>query len=74
VQAWRELMNAGVYTNVALPPAVPAQRALLRTSFMATHTDRHLEQALSALAELRQRLRLDRPRRSAAAAELRVPG
>jgi 8-amino-7-oxononanoate synthase len=74
VQAWRELMKAGVYTNVALPPAVPASRALLRTSYMATHTDEHLERALSAFGRVRERLRLDRPARVAEELEAVVPG
>jgi 7-keto-8-aminopelargonate synthetase-like enzyme len=72
VQAWRELMNAGVYTNVALPPAVPANRALLRTSYMATHTEEHLSRALSVLGEVRERLRLGRA--PSAVEEVAMPG
>ncbi|HED04973.1 MAG TPA: pyridoxal phosphate-dependent aminotransferase family protein [Candidatus Fraserbacteria bacterium] len=43
---WRELLENGVYVNVILPPAVPQGRALLRTSYMATHTDEQLDFAL----------------------------
>jgi len=74
VQAWRELMQAGVYTNVALPPAVPAHRALLRTSYMATHSDEHLERALQAFATIRARLRLGPHSPSVEPAEVGVPG
>jgi 8-amino-7-oxononanoate synthase len=44
---WKALYDAGVYTNVALYPAVPRGRALLRTSVMATHEKQHLDRALS---------------------------
>ena len=44
---WKALYDAGVYTNVALYPAVPRGRALLRTSVMATHEREHLDRALS---------------------------
>ena len=43
---WRSLLEHGVYTNCAIPPAVP--RALLRTSVMATHTEAHIDRALAA--------------------------
>ncbi|HYZ81995.1 MAG TPA: aminotransferase class I/II-fold pyridoxal phosphate-dependent enzyme, partial [Solirubrobacteraceae bacterium] len=43
---WKALYDAGVYTNVALYPAVPRGRALLRTSVMATHETEHLDRAL----------------------------
>ncbi len=36
-------MDAGVYTNPIVSPAVPRGRALLRTSCMATHTHKQLE-------------------------------
>ncbi|GIW71245.1 MAG: 2-amino-3-ketobutyrate CoA ligase [Planctomycetota bacterium] len=43
---WRSLLDAGVYTNCVLYPAVPRNRALLRTSVMATHEPAHLARAL----------------------------
>ena len=42
-QVWKDLMNAGVSTNPIVSPAVPQGRALLRTSYMATHTRKQLE-------------------------------
>jgi 8-amino-7-oxononanoate synthase len=36
---WRLLFEEGVYTNPVIPPAVPPNLSLLRTSYMATHTD-----------------------------------
>jgi 8-amino-7-oxononanoate synthase len=44
---WKALFDAGVYTNVALHPAVPPGGALLRTSLMATHEREHLDRALA---------------------------
>jgi len=46
VLLWKALFDAGVYTNVALHPAVPRGAALLRTSLMATHRREHLDRAL----------------------------
>jgi 8-amino-7-oxononanoate synthase len=46
VLLWKELYSAGVYTNVAIYPAVPRGGALLRTSVMATHEREHLDRAL----------------------------
>ena len=43
---WKALYDEGVYTNVALHPAVPPAGALLRTSLMATHEAEHLDRAL----------------------------
>ena len=46
VLLWKALFDAGVYTNVAIHPAVPPGGALLRTSLMATHKREHLDRAL----------------------------
>jgi 8-amino-7-oxononanoate synthase len=54
---WKALFDAGVYTNVALYPAVPRGGALLRTSVMATHERSHLDRAL----ELFERARAELP-------------
>jgi 8-amino-7-oxononanoate synthase len=46
---WKALFDAGVYTNVAIHPAVPPGGALLRTSLMATHEREHLDRALEII-------------------------
>ena len=51
---WKALYDAGVYTNVALYPAVARGGALIRTSVMATHEREHLDRALEVFAEVRQ--------------------
>ena len=53
VLLWKALYDAGVYTNVALYPAVERGGALLRTSVMATHEQHHLDQALAAFERCR---------------------
>src|SRR5687767_7364134 len=46
VLLWKALFDAGLYTNVAIHPAVPPGGALLRTSLMATHEREQLDRAL----------------------------
>jgi len=52
VLLWKALFDAGVYTNVAIHPAVPPGGALLRTSLMATHEREHLDAALATIARV----------------------
>ncbi len=52
VLLWKALFDAGVYTNVAIHPAVPPGGALLRTSLMATHEREHLDRALEIFADV----------------------
>lgn len=49
VLAWHALIENGVYTNPIVPPGVPPNGSLLRTSYMATHTKEHLDRALHGL-------------------------
>jgi len=56
MQAWKTLFEAGIYTNVALPPAVAPDMCLLRTSYMATHTDEQLDRVLETFQRMRQSL------------------
>ena len=51
---WRALWDAGVFTNVAVHPAVPPDGALLRTSVMATHDDAVLDRALEVFATVKR--------------------
>jgi 8-amino-7-oxononanoate synthase len=52
---WKELFDAGVYTNPVLPPAVPPSKSLLRTSYMATHTDEQMDRVLSLFEQAGKR-------------------
>lgn len=46
VFAWRQLFDNGVFVNPVIPPGVAQGRQLLRTSYMATHTDEQLDQVI----------------------------
>ena len=45
-QFWKELTDAGLFTNPIVSPAVPPGNALIRTSYTANHTDQQLERVL----------------------------
>jgi len=49
---WRRLLEAGIFVNPVRPPAVPQGRALLRTSYMATHTDAQMEFVLETFGRI----------------------
>jgi len=51
-QVWRDVLDAGVFTNPIVPPAVPEGGCRLRTSFMATHTDEQLDFVLETLEKV----------------------
>jgi 8-amino-7-oxononanoate synthase len=46
VFTWRQLFDNGVFVNPVIPPGVAQGRSLLRTSYMATHTDEQLDEVL----------------------------
>lgn len=46
------LQEEGVFANPVVSPATPPGRALIRTSYMATHTDEHLDRVLDAFRKV----------------------
>ncbi len=54
----RMLQDEGVFANVAVSPAVPPGKSLIRTSYMATHTDEHLDEVLGAFRKVGRALGL----------------
>ncbi|HHT16185.1 MAG TPA: pyridoxal phosphate-dependent aminotransferase family protein [Papillibacter sp.] len=48
----KELFEAGVYVNPVLPPAAPSDGCMLRTSYMATHTEDILDEAMDIIAKV----------------------
>ena len=48
----KELYDAGVYVNPVLPPATEPTECLLRTSYMATHTEALLDEAMDIIREV----------------------
>lgn len=49
---WRDLLRRGVYVNLMLPPATPADACVLRTSFSAAHSREDIDRALAAFADV----------------------
>ena len=56
IYVWRSLLERGVYVNLALPPATPEGKFLLRCSVCAAHTREQLEQVLDAFAGIREEM------------------
>jgi len=49
---WHALLDAGVFVNPVIPPGVPPNMSLLRTSYMATHTDEQIDRLLATFQEV----------------------
>jgi 7-keto-8-aminopelargonate synthetase-like enzyme len=48
----RMLLEGGVYVNPVIPPAVPEDQCLLRTSYTATHTREQINRAVSVIQDV----------------------
>ncbi|MFQ5989663.1 MAG: aminotransferase class I/II-fold pyridoxal phosphate-dependent enzyme, partial [Candidatus Methylomirabilales bacterium] len=57
-QMGRGLHQQGIFANVSVRSAVPEGRALIRTSYMATHTDEHIDRVLEAFRTVGRELRV----------------
>jgi 8-amino-7-oxononanoate synthase len=55
---WRMLYDAGVFVNVFISPGVPPGRQMMRTSYMATHEDEHLDKILEIFRDTGKKLGL----------------
>jgi len=55
---WKMLYDAGVFVNVFISPGVPQGRQMMRTSYMATHEDEHLDTILSVFSDVGKKLGL----------------
>ncbi|HOX67749.1 MAG TPA: aminotransferase class I/II-fold pyridoxal phosphate-dependent enzyme [Burkholderiaceae bacterium] len=54
---WQALIDAGIYTNLMIPPATPSGLCLVRISLSAAHSDDDITQIIAALAAHAQRSR-----------------
>jgi 8-amino-7-oxononanoate synthase len=52
IRTWRLLFDNGVFVNPVISPAVSAGRQMLRTSYMATHTDAQMEKVLEVFKKV----------------------
>jgi 8-amino-7-oxononanoate synthase len=43
---WRKLYDKGVFVNAFVPPGVPPNMSMMRTSYMASHQKEHLDKIL----------------------------
>ena len=55
-QMCKLLFENGVFVNSVISPAVPPGRELLRTSYMATHTEEQLDKVLAAFEKVGRQL------------------
>jgi 8-amino-7-oxononanoate synthase len=55
---WKKLFENGVFVNPVISPAVSPGRQLLRTSYMATHTDEQMDQVLTVFEKVGKELGL----------------
>ena len=58
LKTWKMLFENGIFVNPVLSPATPPGRQLLRTSYMATHTDEQLDQVLVIFEKIGKNLGL----------------
>lgn len=49
---WKALFDNGIFANPAIAPAVPPGRSIIRTSYMATHTEEQLDRVLHTFERL----------------------
>jgi len=56
VRFWNMLLHGGLYVNLALPPATPTNKPLMRASIIAAHTPRQIDTAIALFADIGQRL------------------
>jgi 8-amino-7-oxononanoate synthase len=67
VMMWNALLTRGIYLNLAIPPATPENKSLLRSSVSAAHTTEQIDEVLGVFEQLGQEFGLlARPRRASA--------
>lgn len=55
-QFWRQLFDAGIFVNAFISPGVPPGMQMMRTSYMASHDDVHLDRILDVFASIGKKL------------------
>jgi 8-amino-7-oxononanoate synthase len=49
---WRKLFDRGIFVNTFIPPGVPPNMSMMRTSYMATHERHHLDRILDVFSDV----------------------
>jgi 8-amino-7-oxononanoate synthase len=55
---WHALYDAGIFSNAFVPPGVPPNHSLIRTSVMATHTDEDIDEALQIFEKVGKKFKI----------------
>lgn len=55
---WRKLYDDGVFVNAFISPGVPQGRQMMRTSYMATHEEGHLQSIIDSFKKVGKELAL----------------
>jgi 7-keto-8-aminopelargonate synthetase-like enzyme len=58
MKLWNTLFECGLFTNAVTQPAVPLGSDLIRTSYIASHTDDQITQVLERFAMAGKRIGL----------------
>ncbi|MCH9832004.1 MAG: 8-amino-7-oxononanoate synthase, partial [Alphaproteobacteria bacterium] len=52
ISFWNALLNEGLYVNLALPPATPANMSLLRCSVSSSHSKIQIDKAVALFTKI----------------------
>ena len=55
---WKILYDEGIFVNAFISPATPPGMQMLRTSYMASHTDEHIDKIIVTFKKLGRQLGL----------------
>lgn len=58
MRLWQGLLDAGIYTNLMVPPSTPAGLSIVRISLSAAHSDADIDRMIDVLAKLAPQLGL----------------
>lgn len=55
MEHWQGLLDAGIYTNLMIPPAAPSGKYIVRISLSAAHSDEDIDRLVAVLKDLAER-------------------
>lgn len=58
LQLWRRIFDAGIFVNTFVPPGVPPNMSMMRTSYMASHEKEHLDRILEVFGDVGKEFKL----------------